>query len=718
MVNTNSASAPGADRKRIFICYSREQHADLAERIYSILKRQKGVDVYVENHDHQLRGWEERVRSRLRETDLFIYLVFGNLGKGQYREATIFHEICDAHDWKFKEMAIVGKLVINNQHPPIEPACYRPEEVRVEEIRGTGYRDALQFAQAVMEGLGLPIDPSACPDVSRWYSYEKTIIDTVLGHPDSDGNKNQPESPEVLCWPEVEKLHCGGASYPNPLTDIGALRTNGRVLVDARSIYHTLGTQSALDLQGPDAEKRAPARSCCLARDGLTFVEAGPRAELFMPVNWQTGCGVLNVAIVVSGGIAPGINAVISGIIQRHLLYHRSAHEPVARHRNAPKYQLRLYGYRNGFSGMKNPNSQVTLYSSDGLKLFNAERVNEEAKRFADDPGSRIGTSRFDPLLGSDDPSERERELNLLVDRLFNAQIHILYVVGGEGSMRGAHAIWELAQSRNYPLSVVAVPKTMDNDILWVWQSFGFLSATEKAREVLRQLHVEVASNPRLGICQLFGSDSGFVVSHAALASGVCDLALIPEVDFSLERVLPYIQERLDSRLARAQSPYALVAIAETAIPVDARSHPAFHELAPDEKSAIEEFFAKGRRIEGQTPDILRHAGLNLFRIAAERHVGRDDGPYAQFRTLANEPRHLLRTTEPSVTDVIFGQRLGILAVDSAMAGFTDFMISQWMTEYVIVPLQLVTLGRKRVPPNGIFWKSVVAATGQPATLV
>lgn len=70
------------------------------------------------------------------------------------------------------------------------------------------------------------------------------------------------------------------------------------------------------------------------------------------------------------------------------------------------------------------------------------------------------------------------------------------------------------------------------------------------------------------------------------------------------------------------------------------------------------------------------------------------------------------------MTDVIFGQRLGILAVDSAMAGFTDFMISQWMTEYVIVPLQLVTLGRKRVPPNGIFWKSVVAATGQPATLV
>jgi 6-phosphofructokinase 1 len=63
------------------------------------------------------------------------------------------------------------------------------------------------------------------------------------------------------------------------------------------------------------------------------------------------------------------------------------------------------------------------------------------------------------------------------------------------------------------------------------------------------------------------------------------------------------------------------------------------------------------------------------------------------------------------------GHRLGTLAVDSGMAGYTDFMVSQWVTEYVMIPLKLVVLGRKRIPTSGIFWKSVLAKTGQPPDL-
>jgi 6-phosphofructokinase 1 len=95
------------------------------------------------------------------------------------------------------------------------------------------------------------------------------------------------------------------------------------------------------------------------------------------------------------------------------------------------------------------------------------------------------------------------------------------------------------------------------------------------------------------------------------------------------------------------------------------------------------------------------------------RNARASDPFWESFRVFSNEPRHLLRAIAPSASDVIFGQRLGVLAVDNAMAGYTDFMISQWMTEYVLVPLKLVVLGRKRVPHDGIFWKSVVANTGQ-----
>ena len=90
---------------------------------------------------------------------------------------------------------------------------------------------------------------------------------------------------------------------------------------------------------------------------------------------------------------------------------------------------------------------------------------------------------------------------------------------------------------------------------------------------------------------------------------------------------------------------------------------------------------------------------------------------WKDFRAFTNEPRHLIRSMRPSVSDVIHAQRLATLAVDNAVAGYTDFMVSQWLTEYVLVPLKLVVLGRKRVPLTGIFWKSVIARTGQPANL-
>ena len=76
-----------------------------------------------------------------------------------------------------------------------------------------------------------------------------------------------------------------------------------------------------------------------------------------------------------------------------------------------------------------------------------------------------------------------------------------------------------------------------------------------------------------------------------------------------------------------------------------------------------------------------------------------------------------MRSLEPSTTDIITGQRLGVLAVDAAMAGYTDCMISQWLTEFALVPLDLVVLGRKRIPAQGMFWKSVIAKTNQPGNL-
>jgi 6-phosphofructokinase len=143
-------------------------------------------------------------------------------------------------------------------------------------------------------------------------------------------------------------------------------------------------------------------------------------------------------------------------------------------------------------------------------------------------------------------------------------------------------------------------------------------------------------------------------------------------------------------------------------------------KLSEKEVLAVDDFFAQNRRVRGQTPDGLRTAGLKIVTGVLQAMIKHRMVPseyWQDFRVFPNEPRHLIRSVPPSTSDVIFAERLGALAVDNAMAGYTDCIVSQWLTEFVLVPLELVILGRKRVPPQGVFWKSVLLSTGQPADL-
>lgn len=574
-----------------------------------------------------------------------------------------------------------------------------------------------------------------------FFAYEKDIIETYINeYMRSHGVPlSMPEGVAFLkTWPQVTKQE---AAIQNRVTEkiIGKYRTfDPRIIVDVR-------THSPADVAGDESKDQALKDE---ARRSMTFPEAGPREMLsYDPMNVRVG-------ILVSGGIAPGINAVIDGIVDRHILYaqqHRAYDNQIQADGNV---NIAVKGYIEGFKGLL---QEDRVAPKDMLKrntLVKEDWVESQAHT----GGSIIGTSRADELMGrvSDRPEtdadQRDQYVRQIVSQLSNDDnIDILYVIGGGGSMRAAHAIWNMAQRMhdNYlnnpngpdaegikkKLSVVAIPKTMDNDILWVWQAFGFLSAVEKAREAVLQLYTEVRSNPRLCVIQLFGSDSGFVVSHTALASGLSDYVLIPEVEFTREQLAFKIKKDLVRRHYNNNMPWGMVLMAETAIPKDIDLEvPANYvhlcNLDKDEKDAIRHFIERGRRVYGQTPDHLRTGGLKIvthilkeaIKELADKEladkelaVGNPNSYWKSFRVTTNEPRHLLRAIAPSVSDVIFGQRLGALAVDNALAGYTDFMVSQWVTEFVLVPLELVVLGRKRVPEDGIFWKSVLAKTGQPS---
>jgi 6-phosphofructokinase 1 len=620
----------------------------------------------------------------LRDSDVFVLFVGPVLGKTQRREMYLATQLSDER--KVGDQ-VMHRIVVKLGDAPLPSGVGLEAEglFRIS-VPGKDRKDAIDCARQIVTrllGEDKWFDDDGLP---RGYpfSHERKIIEAYQ-------RGLSPEEVEQGCpemWPD---LHPDPADQDNPITEeeIETYRHEGAAIsVDPRT------GRRFLAVGGEETEGRSE-------KQRFTFPEAGPREKLRFPVGDH-----LTVGILVSGGIVPGINAVIDGIVSRHTLYEA----------RLGGYEVFIWGYPEGFKGLL----------SEGV--FRRRLYEGEVERESGHAGSLLATSRTDQLLDPD-PLVRSANINRVIDRLHQHGVEILYVIGGDGSMRAAHAIAEMAERRaghgGRSVSVVGIPKTTDNDILWVWQSFGFLSAVEKAREAVLSLHTEVRSNPRLCIIQLFGSDSGFVVSHAAWGSGACDAALIPEVDFSMKGLSAHITKALLRRYKpnEGESPYGLIVMAETAIPTDARDYVEdtdYVRLTPDEKTAVLGFLRE-RRVHGQTPDELRTGGLKIVSRVLQRDIHRmapgGDAYWRSFRVFTNEPRHLLRSVPPSLSDVSFAERLGTLAVDSAMAGYKDFMVSQWLTEFVLVPLRLVVLGRKRLPSDGILWKSVLASTGQPANM-
>jgi 6-phosphofructokinase 1 len=693
-----------ADREgeamNIFLSYHFErqtpENVELIQRVCYHLRKQEGISAYCYCQPEDYRRWRSEIGRQVRAWHGFVLFLGRELGTVQRREAMAFR---NSHRQNLEQTSVVvhlpGHCTVPDPHweyracMPVEVEPCRDPAAVVEWIEHWAEVVAKYITdQLCGEGHWVPSD--AVP-VKHPFSYEKEIIETYVR---GKGRLRVPDLIQKGCpllWPTVDRMTERG-KWRNPVSaeDIGSFRPHDdMVLVDTRSKYHQGHVEGGT----------------CLARHGLVFPEAGPREDLYYPTS-----GELRVGVLVSGGIAPGINAVIASIVERHCLYHEHS-----RRTGAP-YTLQIRGYTYGLSGLMA--SQYTdLHSLD---------TRDRLKACSNQGGSLVGTSRFDELLETRPASARAEALERLIGRMVLDKVNILYIIGGDGSMRAAHSLSATARRMNRgraPLSVVAIPKTTDNDILWVWQSFGFLSAVEKAKQFALHLHTEASSNPRLCVVQLFGSDSGFVVSHAALASGVCDAALIPEAEFTMYSLSAWLRKALSERLdrgAQGQGPSGLVLMAENAIPKDIKDYFSDKEvgLTPAEKEAVREFISHGSRVYGQTPDDLRSAGLKVVSRVLERDIQAQGGLNAEFwshyRVFTNEPRHLIRAIDPSVQDVISAQRLGALAVDNAMAGYHDFMISQWLTEFVLVPLELVTLGRKRVPKEGIFWKSVLASTHQP----
>ncbi len=386
------------------------------------------------------------------------------------------------------------------------------------------------------------------------------------------------------------------------------------------------------------------------------FPEAGPRRKLYF--NPST----VRAAIVTSGGVAPGLNRVTHAIVQRHhATYGCDITEGGA-----------VFGVYDGITGLLGDEMDIGLLSPE----FTREHLAEG--------GSKLGLRRVDKGVLVNQTSK-------VIDNLRRQRINILYVVGGDGSLRAANHIAQMVPD----MAVIGVPKTMDNDILWVAQSFGFSTTVDTATDIIREMQTEASSTRRVGIVELFGAESGFVAANAAHAFGKATLVLIPEMfaryqtSAEIEQALMQCLEHVVAKVGAMPRGEGIIVAAE-----------GVGELMWQRKVKI-----------GDEEPLHDRFCYQVERWLRERLK---DGRGRRVGTFVNRPRHHIRAIPPNAFDQTYCDRLGALAVEAGLAGYTRCVISYWLSEFVLVPLSLIAQGQKRLTTSGMFWKQIVLSTGQP----
>ena len=377
--------------------------------------------------------------------------------------------------------------------------------------------------------------------------------------------------------------------------------------------------------------------------DGLAFERAGPREKLFFDPT-QT-----RAAIVTCGGLCPGLNNVI-----RSLYFALRTNYGVKE----------VLGIRYGYAGLNPKTARPPIPLSGEF----VEEIHHHG-------GTVLGTSR-----GHQDPEKT-------VDYLGTAEIDVLFCVGGDGTMRGAHQIAAEIRRRGLSIAVVGVPKTIDNDIQFCYRSFGFLTAIQEAEKVIDRAHTEAKSVVHgVGLVKLMGRDAGFIAAGATIASGQVNFALIPEVPFALQGtdgLLAKLQRRLEAR------EHAVVVVAEGA----------GQELLSENE---ETYDASGNRRLGDIGAFLKTEISDYF-----RHI---DTPVS---IKYFDPSYHIRSCPANTADSLLCEQLARNAAHAAMAGKTDLLIGVWHNRLVHVPLEISVGQTRQLSPESDWWASVLAMTGQ-----
>ena len=274
-----------------------------------------------------------------------------------------------------------------------------------------------------------------------------------------------------------------------------------------------------------------------------------------------------------------------------------------------------------------------------------------------------------------------------MVKTLVELKIGILFAIGGDGTLRGAQKIAEEATRRGVALSVIGIPKTIDNDISFVQRTFGFETAVTEARRAIYAAHAEAeAARNGVGLVKLMGRDSGFIAAYSVLAESQANFCLVPEVPFTIEKFLAELARRLDHR------GHAVVVVAEGA--------------GQDLMETTKERDASGN---------IKFSDIGIFLRDRMREHCKRAGREVSIKYI--DPSYTIRSVPATPHDSAFCLLLGQCAVHAGMSGRTNMLVSFWNQEFTHVPICLAASHRKKIDPAGILWSSVLASTGQTANM-
>ena len=383
-----------------------------------------------------------------------------------------------------------------------------------------------------------------------------------------------------------------------------------------------------------------------LCRDNQPFPSfemAGPRRHIYFDPS------KLRCALVTCGGMCPGLNDIIRSVVLE--LYYGYG-------------VRRIYGIKFGLQGF------IASYGHDVIDL-----TPDLVSNIQDMGGSILGSSRG------------PQSIEEIVDTLDRMNIGLLFMVGGDGTLKAASRLADAIAEHGLKISVIGIPKTIDNDIHMVSRSFGFDTAVDVATQAIRGAHNEAEGYPNgIGLIKLMGRHSGFIAATATLAKQDVNFVLIPEIPIDLEGpngLLQKLEERLQQR------GHAVIVVAE---------------------GALQECFQDAETTRDASGNVKLH-DVGLFLKDRIKTYFEEKGVEINLKYI--DPSYMIRSLQANANDSVFCGFLGRDAVHAGMSGKTRMLVGHWNNHFVHVPMALSAGQRKQVNPNGKLWSTVLGATGQ-----